>query len=110
MFAPYGAIESLRLIPEKECGFVNFVSVQDAIRAKEDVLSRLGGRLTKNSGMVRIGYGKDAVLAAPAASLAQMRTSAGPVLGNSAAPPTAAEIGLQTAPTRALWVGSIPSR
>lgn len=88
VFAPYGAIESLRLIPEKvgrthrhgravalralalrrtaklmthslqECGFVNFVSVADATRAKEDVLNRLGGQLTKTSGLVRIGYGK----------------------------------------------------
>lgn len=86
VFAPYGAIESLRLIPEKvrgdlprlqttsrwrpslahvgplaqECGFVNFVSVADAMRAKEDVLNRLGGQLTKTSGLVRIGYGKGA--------------------------------------------------
>jgi protein JSN1 len=46
------------LLPAQECGFVNFVSVADAIRAKEDVLNRLGGQLTKTSGLVRIGYGK----------------------------------------------------
>lgn len=28
------------------------------MRAKEDVLNRLGGQLTKTSGLVRIGYGK----------------------------------------------------
>lgn len=88
---------------------MNFVSVQDAMRAKEDVITRLAGRLSKNSGMVRIGYGKDAQLAAPASSLAQMRTTVGPVLGNAAATPTAAEISLQSTPTRALWVGSIPA-
>ncbi|BGP53866.1 hypothetical protein JCM8202v2_001438 [Rhodotorula sphaerocarpa] len=84
VFAPYGAIESLRLIPEKECGFVNFVSVADAMRAKEDVLNRLGGQLTKTSGLVRIGYGKGAGQAGPG------------------------DLSLQTQPTRALWIGSIP--
>ncbi|KAK4053070.1 hypothetical protein OIV83_001805 [Microbotryomycetes sp. JL201] len=108
IFAPYGAIESLRLIPEKECGFVNFVSVQDAIKAKEDVLNRLSGHLTATSGMVRIGFGKDAALAAPASTLAHMRTTAGPVLANNVAPPLAADSNLMTTPTRALWIGSIP--
>lgn len=46
------------LLSVQECGFVNFVSVADAMRAKEDVLNRLGGQLTKTSGLVRIGYGK----------------------------------------------------
>ncbi|ORY61951.1 hypothetical protein BCR35DRAFT_334920 [Leucosporidium creatinivorum] len=111
VFAPYGAIESLRLIPEKECGFINFVSVQDAIHAKEDVLNRLGGQLTKTSGMVRIGFGKDAALAGPASSLAHMRTAAGPVVVGSQAPGGngVGEMSLQTAPTRALWIGSIPA-
>lgn len=31
------------------------------MRAKEDVLNRLGGQLTKTSGLVRIGYGKGAL-------------------------------------------------
>ncbi|GAA6056427.1 hypothetical protein JCM3770_000697 [Rhodotorula araucariae] len=103
VFAPYGAIESLRLIPDKECGFVNFVSVADAMRAKEDVLNRLGGQLTKTSGLVRIGYGKAESTPAPTApGLVHPRSSAGP------APTSAAELNLQTQPTRALWVGSIP--
>ncbi|BGP37989.1 hypothetical protein JCM10449v2_001916 [Rhodotorula kratochvilovae] len=103
VFAPYGAIESLRLIPDKECGFVNFVSVADAMRAKEDVLNRLGGQLTKTSGLVRIGYGKAESTPAPTApGLVHPRSTAGP------APTSAAELNLQTQPTRALWVGSIP--
>ncbi|BGO97711.1 Protein JSN1 [Rhodotorula toruloides] len=103
VFAPYGAIESLRLIPEKECGFVNFVSVADAMRAKEDVLNRLGGQLTKTSGLVRIGYGKAESTPAPTApGLVHPRSTAGP------APVSAAEMNLQTQPTRALWIGSIP--
>ncbi|GAA5996214.1 uncharacterized protein JCM10292_007465 [Rhodotorula paludigena] len=103
VFAPYGAIESLRLIPDKECGFVNFVSVSDAIRAKEDVLNRLGGQLTKTSGLVRIGYGKAESTPAPTApGLVHPRSTSGP------APTSAAELNLQTQPTRALWIGSIP--
>ncbi|KAM0792461.1 hypothetical protein ACM66B_005136 [Microbotryomycetes sp. NB124-2] len=107
-FAPYGAIESLRILPEKECAFVNMISVQDAIRAKDDITNRLGGRLSATSGMVRIGFGKDAALAAPASTLAQMRTAVGPVLANNVAPPLAADSNLMTTPTRALWIGSIP--
>ncbi|GAA6027084.1 hypothetical protein JCM8097_006098 [Rhodosporidiobolus ruineniae] len=105
VFAPYGAIESLRLIPEKECGFVNFVSVADAMRAKEDVLNRLGGQLTKTSGLVRIGYGKAESTPAPTApGLVHPRsTGGGTVLASSA------DLNLQTQPTRALWIGSIPS-
>ncbi|GAA6012454.1 hypothetical protein JCM11491_004337 [Sporobolomyces phaffii] len=104
VFAPYGAIESLRLIPDKECGFVNFVSVSDAIRAKEDVLNRLGGQLTKTSGLVRIGYGKAEATPAPAApGLVHPRsTAAGTAILSGA------DLNLQTQPTRALWIGSIP--
>ncbi|GAA5978156.1 hypothetical protein JCM10908_004250 [Rhodotorula pacifica] len=102
VFAPYGAIESLRLIPEKECGFVNFVSVADAMRAKEDVLNRLGGQLTKTSGLVRIGYGKAESTPSPnAPGLVHPRSASGQ--------PTPADLNLQTQPTRALWVGSIPA-
>lgn len=72
----------------QECGFVNFVSISDALHAKEDVLNRLGGQLTKTSGMVRIGFGK--ADAAP-----------------SSLPAPASDT--QSAPTRALWVGSIPA-
>ncbi|GAA5885492.1 hypothetical protein JCM6882_009642 [Rhodosporidiobolus microsporus] len=106
VFAPYGAIESLRLIPEKECGFVNFVSVADAMHAKEDVLNRLGGQLTKTSGLVRIGYGKAESTPAPTApGLVHPRSTAagGTILTSSA------DLNLQTQPTRALWIGSIPS-
>ncbi|CAE6432012.1 unnamed protein product [Rhizoctonia solani] len=59
VFAPYGAIESFRLLPEKECGFVNFVDIADAMRAKDDVLNRLSGHIGMNNNQaVRIGFGK----------------------------------------------------
>ncbi|KAJ8475417.1 hypothetical protein ONZ51_g6577 [Trametes cubensis] len=117
VFAPYGAIESLRLLPEKECGFVNFVDQADAIRAKDDVLNRLGGDIGMPNGQtVRIGFGKaDSAPVAPAkgANLnSPIATSPGGVLGKAGgnnAGLSGMDAQLQSTPTRALWIGSIPS-
>ncbi|KAG9017142.1 hypothetical protein FRB90_001617 [Tulasnella sp. 427] len=122
VFAPYGAIESFRLLPEKECGFVNFVDIQDAIRAKDDVLNRLGGNIGMPNGqLVRIGFGK-------ADSAPPMTPITGATANNSAVSPSASgsrpissgisspsspavgtDSQLQNSPTRALWIGSIPA-
>ncbi|KAH7930832.1 hypothetical protein BV22DRAFT_1124596 [Leucogyrophana mollusca] len=114
VFAPYGAIESLRLLPEKECGFVNFVDQADAIRAKDDVLNRLGGNIGMPNGQtVRIGFGKaDSAPVAPAKG--STVTSSGATspsgLGKSSSPGLGGmDAQLQSTPTRALWIGSIPS-
>ncbi|KXN87751.1 Pumilio domain-containing protein C56F2.08c [Leucoagaricus sp. SymC.cos] len=116
VFAPYGAIESLRLLPEKECGFVNFVDQADAIRAKDDVLNRLGGNINMPNGqLVRIGFGK--ADSAPVAPAKGTPVSPSPTSPNNAAGKTASANGglnsmdaqLQSTPTRALWIGSIPS-
>lgn len=55
-FAPYGPIESVRLLMEKECAFVNYFYLDHAVRAKEDLLGPLGGRI--GHCVVRIGYGR----------------------------------------------------
>ncbi|KAJ7694177.1 hypothetical protein B0H17DRAFT_932277 [Mycena rosella] len=112
VFAPYGAIESLRLLPEKECGFVNFVDQADAIRAKEDVLNRLGGNIGMPNGQtVRIGFGKaDSAPVAPAKGTPASPVPTSP--GAAKSPSANAGLGgmeLQSSPTRALWIGSIPS-
>ncbi|KIL69515.1 hypothetical protein M378DRAFT_7372 [Amanita muscaria Koide BX008] len=116
VFAPYGAIESLRLLPEKECGFVNFVEQADAIRAKEDVLNRLGGNIGMPNGQtVRIGFGKaDSAPVAPAKGnpLNPSPTSPNGAVGKTAGTnnsSNALDAQLQATPTRALWIGSIPS-
>ncbi|KAH9842341.1 uncharacterized protein C8Q71DRAFT_827010 [Rhodofomes roseus] len=117
VFAPYGAIESLRLLPEKECGFVNFVDQADAIRAKEDVLNRLGGDIGMPNGQtVRIGFGKaDSAPVAPAKGTnlnSPSATSPGGVLGKAGGNNiglAGMDAQLQSTPTRALWIGSIPS-
>ncbi|KAG9318433.1 hypothetical protein JVU11DRAFT_524 [Chiua virens] len=114
VFAPYGAIESLRLLPEKECGFVNFVDQADAIRAKDDVLNRLGGNIGMPNGQtVRIGFGKaDSAPVAPAKGTTI--TNSGATSPNSLSKSAIPGLGgldaqLQSTPTRALWIGSIPS-
>ncbi|KZS99011.1 hypothetical protein SISNIDRAFT_480598 [Sistotremastrum niveocremeum HHB9708] len=119
VFARYGAIESLRLLPEKECGFVNFVDQGDAVRAKEDVLTRLGGMIgMPNQQAVRVGFGKaDSAPVAPAktgpTSTPPTGTAAANTLHLKTASQTSNQPGgmdqLQTSPTRALWIGSIPS-
>ncbi|KAF7304684.1 hypothetical protein MKEN_01182500 [Mycena kentingensis (nom. inval.)] len=113
VFAPYGAIESLRLLPEKECGFVNFVDIADAIRAKEDVLNRLGGNIGMPNGQtVRIGFGKaDSAPVAPAkgAPASPAPASPGTTKTNNNSNSALGGMELQSSPTRALWIGSIPS-
>jgi protein JSN1 len=101
----------------QECGFVNFVDQADAIRAKDDVLNRLGANIGMPNGQtVRIGFGKaDSAPVAPAKGSTPM--SPGPV-SPAAAPGKAQgtttgmgslDAQLQSTPTRALWIGSIPS-
>lgn len=52
-FEPYGPIESLRLLPSKECAFVNFQDIGHAVQARE----RLQGAAIGNM-IIRIGYGR----------------------------------------------------
>ncbi|KAJ3405225.1 hypothetical protein HDU80_001680 [Chytriomyces hyalinus] len=54
LFSPFGAIESLRMLPDKECVFVNFVRVEDALAAKDGMAGRKIG-----SSVVRLGFGKN---------------------------------------------------
>ncbi|KAI9105596.1 hypothetical protein DFS34DRAFT_588910 [Phlyctochytrium arcticum] len=53
LFSPFGPIESLRILPDKECAFVNYVRVEDAMRARDEMQ---GGRV--GNSIVRIGFGK----------------------------------------------------
>ncbi|KAJ3192721.1 hypothetical protein HK101_006085 [Irineochytrium annulatum] len=52
-FGPFGPVESLRILPEKECAFINFVRIEDAIAAREEMH---GARVAGTS--VRLGYGR----------------------------------------------------
>lgn len=53
LFGAFGPIESTRILPEKDCAFINFVHLEDALRAKEKMQgSRIGNCV------IRIGFGK----------------------------------------------------
>lgn len=99
------------------------MDIADAIRAKDDVLNRLSGHIgMTNNQAVRIGFGKaDSAPATPPmgtqASTAGIGLGAhiqsqfnppgqAPQLQNQA---NALDSQLQSSPTRALWIGSIPS-
>ncbi|KAI8977307.1 hypothetical protein BDF20DRAFT_874074 [Mycotypha africana] len=86
-FSIYGQVESARILSDKECAFVNFLTVESAIAAKNDLETRLGSKLGGTP--VRVGFGKADVNLAMA-------------LTNDTGPNA-------QGPTRALWVGNIPA-
>ena len=94
---------------------MNFVDQADAVRAKEDVLNRLGGHIGMPNGQtVRIGFGKaDSAPAAPGkgAGGSSSNGSSSSATGKNSGSPSmnGMEAQLQSTPTRALWIGSIPS-
>lgn len=63
MFSTFGAIESIRVLPHKNCGFVNFFNSEDAIRAKHTLYNHEILGLAK--GMVKIGFAKVPALKTP---------------------------------------------
>ncbi|KAJ2776982.1 hypothetical protein GGI15_004662 [Coemansia interrupta] len=79
IFGKYGRVESLRLLPDKECAFVNFMRTEDAVQARRDM--RAGARI--GNATVRVGFGKGEAHASGDAQAMQ--------------------------PTRALWIGNIAS-
>ncbi|KAF1997099.1 hypothetical protein P154DRAFT_298583 [Amniculicola lignicola CBS 123094] len=55
IFSAYGSIESTRVLTHKNCGFVNFETLDSAVQAK----SQLNGKeIFPGAGPVRIGYAK----------------------------------------------------
>ena len=93
---------------------MNFVDQADAIRAKDDVLNRLGGNIGMPNGQtVRIGFGKaDSAPVAPAKGSPNANDTSSNASGSKTAvssTPGGMDAQLLSAPTRALWIGSIPS-
>lgn len=56
LFSQYGPIENIRLLPERDCAFINFMQMEDAIQAKEIIMNQMNGLI--GSSVVRIGFGK----------------------------------------------------
>lgn len=96
---------------------MNFVDQADAIRAKDDVLNRLGGNIGMPNGQtVRIGFGKAESAPVAPAKGANMNGPMSPQSGGVTNKNSTNNVGLggiesqvQSSPTRALWIGSIPS-
>ena len=55
IFGRFGNIESTRVLTHKNCGFVNFESVENAIQARQALN---GKEIFPGAGQVRIGYAK----------------------------------------------------
>lgn len=66
LFAPYGHVESARILSDKECAFVNFETKESAVAAKEDLVNRLGSKV--GGTVVKVGFGKADVNTAMALS------------------------------------------
>ena len=64
VFGPFGTLESTRILSHKNCAFVNFENIDDAIQAKHFLN---GKEIFPGSGAVRIGFAKVPVLSQPAA-------------------------------------------
>lgn len=52
-FEPFGPIELVRLLPAKECAFVNYYSLEDALRARTGMQGMPLGNM-----ILRIGFGR----------------------------------------------------
>lgn len=55
IFSPYGQIDSVRVLSQKNCGFVNFDTIESAIQAKS---SLNGKEIFPGAGPIKINYGK----------------------------------------------------
>ena len=57
IFSNFGVIESIRILPDRECAFINYMTVEEASRAKDIVLNKMSSRLS-NVHPVKVGFGK----------------------------------------------------
>ncbi|KNE55179.1 hypothetical protein AMAG_01098 [Allomyces macrogynus ATCC 38327] len=106
LFAPFGDIESLRVLADKECAFINYYRIDDARRAREAMAGAIVGGQP-----IKIGYGKVAKAEQYGAAAAN-----GPMSPNVPKPasmaalaPMPANMADNTTPSRALWVGNLPA-
>ncbi len=57
IFSKFGVIESIRILPDRECAFINYSTIEEAIRAKETVMNKMSNRLGNNQ-VIKVGFGK----------------------------------------------------
>lgn len=57
IFSKFGVIESIRILPDRECAFINFTTVEESLRAKDNLVNKMSSRLS-NHHIVKVGFGK----------------------------------------------------
>ncbi|KAI9481043.1 MAG: armadillo-type protein [Benjaminiella poitrasii] len=108
LFSQFGVVESIRLLPDRDCAFVNFASVEDAVRAKDIVVNKMACRLFTHP--VNVGFGKlsetnSSTTAATTTTTTTAATLHSPIPAHITPHDTTTTT---QGPTRALWVGNIP--
>lgn len=63
IFSKFGDIESIRILPDRECAFINYTTIEEAWRARDAVVNQMSSRLS-NLHVVKVGFGKSDVLTA----------------------------------------------
>lgn len=61
IFSKFGDIESIRILPDRECAFINYTTTEEAWRARDAVVNQMSSRLS-NLHVVKVGFGKSDVL------------------------------------------------
>ncbi|KAI8364829.1 armadillo-type protein [Choanephora cucurbitarum] len=89
IFSNFGLIESIRVLPDRECAFINFSTVEEATKAHDACINN---RLLMTN--VKVGFGRPEV-----SSVASSPTTANAIASNEST----------QGPTRALWIGNIPT-
>lgn len=57
IFSKFGVIESIRILPDRECAFINFSTMEESLRAKDTLVNKMSSRLS-NHHLVKVGFGK----------------------------------------------------
>ncbi|KAI7853056.1 hypothetical protein BDC45DRAFT_174934 [Circinella umbellata] len=116
IFSQFGIIDTIRILPDRECAFINFITLDDALRAKEELIHTLNGRLGNSA--VKVGFGRaDAVpqQPPPPPPTSQSTTTTTSTTIQQQQQVTSSNsnsgelVGNAQGPTRALWIGNIPS-
>ncbi|CEP19286.1 hypothetical protein [Parasitella parasitica] len=118
LFSKFGIIESIRILPDRECAFINFTTVEEALRARDALVNKMGSRLYSHSmSTVKVGFGKPdavplgSVTSSPTTTSTTTATAATATTTATSASSNSLAMGASESaqgPTRALWVGNIP--
>ncbi|CAO3662070.1 unnamed protein product [Rhizopus microsporus] len=96
LFSKFGSIESIRILPDRECAFINYFGVEEALRAKDALIHKMNSKLGNST--IKVGFGKSESVPQQLSSSTSSQSSQSQLLTDSV-----------QEPTRALWIGNIPN-